>query len=69
MRFYGSRMFWLMVKRDERELKIDRLRQAKALGEKYYDQMYESRHGVTGIYSDTKDVFGHAISLANENWG
>jgi hypothetical protein len=54
------------VKRDERELKIDRLRQAKALGEKYYDQMYESRHGVTGIYSDTKDVFGHAISLANE---
>jgi hypothetical protein len=29
--------------RSERELKIDSLRKCKALGEKYYDQMYERR--------------------------
>lgn len=73
----GKRVMWTVlpvkaapidppVKRDEHELKVDRLRQAKALGEKYYDQMYESRRGVTGIYSNTKDAFGDAISLANE---
>src|SRR4029077_14489504 len=73
----GKRVMWTVLpvkaasidppmERDEHELKVDRLRQAKALGEKYYDQMYESRHGVTGIYSNTKDVFRDAISLANE---
>jgi len=73
----GKRMMWTVlpvkaapidppVKRNEHELKVDRLRQAKALGEKYYDQMYESRRGVTGLYSNTKDVFRDAISLANE---
>jgi hypothetical protein len=54
------------VRRSERELKLDLLRHAKALGEKYYDQMYESRHGTTGLYSNAKDAFRDAIVLANE---
>ncbi len=53
--------------RTERELKIDSLRKCKALGEKYYDQMYESsRLGVNGLYSSAKDAFYDAISMANE---
>jgi hypothetical protein len=53
--------------RSERELKIDSLRKCQALGEKYYDQMYESpRYGVTGLYSSAKDAFYDAISTANE---
>ena len=54
------------IKRSERDLNLDRLRQANALGEKYYDQMYESRHGTTGLYSNAKDTFRDAIGLANE---
>lgn len=52
--------------RSERELKIDRLRKLKALGEKYYDQMYETRLSPTGLYSSTKEAFYDAISAANE---
>lgn len=52
--------------RSERELKIDRLRKWQAMGEKYYDQLYEARGGHTGLYSDTKEAFYDAISLANE---
>jgi hypothetical protein len=53
--------------RSERELKIDSLRKCRALGEKYYDQMYESpRYGVTGLYSSAKDALYDAISVANE---
>jgi hypothetical protein len=52
--------------RTERELKIDRLRRLKALGEKYYDQMYEMHAGHTGLYSSAKDAFYDAISAANE---
>lgn len=52
--------------RSDAELNRDRLRQLKALGEKYYDQMYESRRGATGCYSNAKDVFISAIGLANE---
>ncbi len=77
IRLKGKRVLWTALpvkaapgdpplKRDERDLKVDSLRRLKALGEKYYDQMYESRHGVTGLYSNTKDVFNDAISLANE---
>lgn len=77
IRLKGKRVMWTALpvkatpadpplKRDERQLKVDRLRQLKALGEKYYDQMYESRHGATGLYSNTKDVFSDAIFLANE---
>lgn len=53
--------------RSDRELKVDSLRKCKALGEKYYDQMYESpRFGVTGLYSSAKEAFYDAISVANE---
>jgi hypothetical protein len=52
--------------RSDAELNRDRLRQLKALGEKYYDQMYESRRGATGCYSSAKDAFISAIGLANE---
>ena len=52
--------------RSDRELKMDRLRKCTALGEKYYDQMYETRFGTTGLYADTKDAFRDAISIANE---
>jgi hypothetical protein len=52
--------------RSDAELNRDRLRQLKALGEKYYDQMYESRRGATGCYSNAKDAFISAIGLANE---
>lgn len=52
--------------RSERDLKLDRLRKCKALGEKYYDQMYETRFGASGLYSDAKDAFHDAIAAANE---
>lgn len=52
--------------RSDAELGRDNLRRLKALGEKYYDQMYESRRGATGCYSNAKDAYYSAISLANE---
>jgi hypothetical protein len=52
--------------RSDTELNRDRLRQLKALGEKYYDQMYESRRGATGCYSSAKDAYYSAIGLATE---
>jgi hypothetical protein len=52
--------------RSERELKTDHLRKCKALGEKYYDQMYETRFGTSGLYADAKDAFHDAIAAANE---
>jgi hypothetical protein len=52
--------------RSERELKMDHLRKSKALGEKYYDQMYETRFGTSGLYADAKDAFHDAIAAANE---
>jgi hypothetical protein len=52
--------------RSDEELKRNRLRQLNALGEKYYDQMYESRHGANGCYSSAKDALYDAIGLANE---
>jgi hypothetical protein len=45
---------------------MDRLRKLRALGEKYYDQMYETRLSPTGLYSSTKEAFYDAISAANE---
>lgn len=54
------------IRRTERELKLDSLRKCHALGEKYYDQLYETRFGTTGLYSSIKDAFIDAISLANE---
>ena len=52
--------------RGERELKMDYLRKCKALGEKYYDQIYDARYGSSGLYADAKDAFHDAISAANE---
>src|SRR5260370_41985863 len=54
------------IERSEHELKLDQLRRLKALGEKYYDQMYETHLGLTGLYASAKDAFYDAISLANE---
>jgi hypothetical protein len=52
--------------RTDDELNRGRLRQLTALGEKYYDQMYESGQGARHCYSNAKDAFYDAISLANE---
>ncbi|MGC2695316.1 MAG: hypothetical protein WA738_05940 [Candidatus Angelobacter sp.] len=52
--------------RSEHDLKLDHLRRCKALGEKYYDQLYETRLGTTGLYSNAKDAFNDAIFAANE---
>jgi hypothetical protein len=52
--------------RTDEELNRNRLRKLTALGEKYYDQMYESGRGANGCYSNAKDAFYDAISLANE---
>jgi hypothetical protein len=52
--------------RSDEELNRNRLRQLTALGEKYYDQMYESGQGARHCYSNAKDAFYDAISLANE---
>jgi hypothetical protein len=55
-----------VMERSERELKVDVLRKCHALGEKYYDQMYETRFGKAGLYSGAKDAFCDAIALATE---
>ena len=52
--------------RTEAELKRNRLRQLQALGEKYYDSMYENSRGANRCYSNAKDAFSDAISLATE---
>jgi hypothetical protein len=52
--------------RTDEELNRNRLRKLNALGEKYYDQMYESGRGANGCYSNAKDAFYDAIGLANE---
>jgi len=50
----------------ERDRQLSSLRKCASLGEKYYDQMYDSRLGPTGLYSNAKDAFIDAISLANK---
>jgi hypothetical protein len=54
------------VHRSDEELNRSRLRQIVVLGEKYYDQMYESGRGANRCYSNAKDAFYDAIGLANE---
>lgn len=54
------------IQRTPRELKLNALRACKAIGEKAYDQMYEAHGSVTGLYSDAKEAFYDAISIANE---
>lgn len=52
--------------RTDRDRKLNSLRKCASLGEKYYDQMYETRAGTTGLYSSVKDAFLDAIMAANE---
>ncbi|MBZ5522575.1 MAG: DUF4926 domain-containing protein [Acidobacteriia bacterium] len=54
--------------RTEEELKLNRMRASEALGEKAYDQLYETRppFSPSTLYSDAKESFYHAISLAGE---
>lgn len=52
--------------RSDRNRKLNSLRKCASLGEKYYDQMYETRLGTTGLYSSVKDAFLDAILVANE---
>lgn len=54
------------IQRTEREIKLNALRVCKALGEKAYDQMYEARGSISGLYSDVKEAFYDAIRIANE---
>ncbi|HEV2989423.1 MAG TPA: hypothetical protein VG759_13350 [Candidatus Angelobacter sp.] len=54
------------VQLTERERKLHQLRACKALGEKAYDQMYETSGSATGLYSDAKEAFYDAIRLAKE---
>lgn len=52
----------------ERQELLAQLERVKALGEKAYDDMYEehSSSGATACYSDAKECFYDAISLANK---
>jgi hypothetical protein len=54
------------IERTQRELKLNQLRVCKAIGEKAYDQMYETHGSATGLYSDAKEAFYDAIRIANE---
>jgi hypothetical protein len=54
------------LQRPDRDLRLDRLRKCRALGEKYYDQLYETRFNPTGLYSSAKDAFLDAISTARD---
>ena len=54
------------IQRTERELKLDQLRACKAIGEKAYDQIYETHGSTTGLYSDAKEAFYDAIRVARE---
>ena len=54
--------------RTDEELKLNRMRASEALGEKAYDQLYDARssNSASALYSDAKESFYHAISLAQE---
>jgi hypothetical protein len=53
---------------EDRKAQLAQLERLKALGEKAYDDMYEahSPSGATVCYSDAKECFYDAISLANK---
>lgn len=59
-----------MDDQSERAAQLEQLAHLRALGEKYYDEMYEahSPSAATGRYSDTKECFYDAIALARR-WG
>lgn len=50
----------------DRERQLNTLRVCEAVGEKAYDQMYETHGSVTGLYSDAKEAFYDAIRAARE---
>lgn len=54
------------IQRTERDLRLNQLRACKAIGEKAYDQMYDSYGSVSGLYSDAKEAFYDAIHIARE---
>jgi len=56
------------VTEQERQERLERMRQCIKLGEDSYDQLYEPRthSNSAGHYSDAKDFFGEAIGLASE---
>ena len=53
---------------EDRKAQLAELERLKALGEKAYDDMYEahSPSGAAVCYSDAKECFYDAISLANK---
>jgi hypothetical protein len=53
---------------EDRKAQLVQLERLKALGEKAYDDMYEahSPSDATACYSDAKERFYDAISLANK---
>ena len=55
-----------IIQPSDHELKLAALRKCHSLGEKYYDQMYETRFNLNGLYSNVKDSFIDAISIANQ---
>lgn len=54
------------IQRTQRELKLSQLRACIAIGEKAYDEMYESHGSISGLYSEVKEAFYDAISIAKE---
>ncbi len=55
-----------MTGETDRSPQIEQIEHLKAMGEKYYDEMYEahSSSGATACYSDAKEAFYDAIALA-----
>lgn len=55
-----------MTDETERKAQLEQLERLKAMGEKAYDEMYEehSSSGATACYSDAKECYYDAISLA-----
>ena len=53
---------------EDRKAQLAQLERLKALGEKAYDDMYEaySPSNATASYSDAKECFYNAITLANK---
>ena len=56
------------IRPTERDLKLNQLRVCKAIGEKAYDQLYETSSvgSPSGLYSDAKEAFHDAIRVADE---
>jgi hypothetical protein len=55
-----------MTGKTDRKAQLAQLEHLKAMGEKYYDEMYEahSSSGAAGCYSDAKECYYDAIGLA-----